>query len=365
MRGRVFGLIAKEFLTVAKDKRSRAVLVVLPLLMLVVFPRAATFDVRNVRLAVFNEDAGSAGRELAARFASAGVFLPPQTLTHNEQIQRVIEGGQADLVVHIGENFSRYLVQQREVPVQLIVDGRNSNTALVILSYAGEIIGRFNQEVSLRSTPSLLVERAWFNPNLFSLWSIMPGLLAIITLVASVSVAGFSVAREKEAGTFSQLLVTPLRPVEIVVGKIVPAMAIGLVEGAIILLASVFGYGVPLRGSLLILYAGLILFLLSTIGVGLMISSLSRTQQQALLGALFFIAPTVILSGWATPIANMPTPIQYLTLLNPMRYFLVIARSIFLKDWPFSLVWPQLWPMALIAAVSLFAAACLFRTRLH
>lgn len=365
MWGRIRALIFKEFLAVLKDKKSRGVLVALPFFQLMVFPHATTFDVTNIRLAVLSKDSGTIGRDFIARFTAAPSFRLVITLIHDTQIAEVISTDKADLVLHIGENFSHYLKAGQSVPVQLIVDGRNSNTALIILDYASQIIADFNRDHAVRPLPVHLVERAWFNPNLWSLWSVLPGFLAIITLVATLSITSFSVAREKEVGTFQQLLVTPLRPLEIVIGKTVPALIIGMAEGTIIVLVSVYWYQIPLIGNPALLFLGLFIFLLSSIGVGLMISSMSRTQQQALLGSFFFLTPTVILSGFATPIANMPQWVQILTYANPMRYFLVISRGIYLKDIPIESVLNQLWPMAVISLFTLIVAGWLFRRRLY
>lgn len=362
---RLWALVLKEFLATLKDNKSRGVLLVLPLIQLLVFPHAATLDVNSVRVAVFNEDAGRFGRDLIARFSAAAGFRVVDNLASTDEIEQVIAGGRADLVIHIGQEFSEALARRASAPVQLLVDGRSSNTALIILDYGSRIISAFNQEIGVPQPPATLVERAWFNPNLLSLWSILPGLLAIITLVATMSITGFSVAREKEIGTFQQLLVTPLRPWEIVVGKTAPALILGLAESLLIVATAVYLYRVPLTGNPWLLLAGLLLYLLASIGIGLAISAFARTQQQALLGGFFFIVPVVILSGFATPIANMPDWVQTLTHVNPMRYFLVISRGIFLKDLPAEAVFAQLWPMAVIAAVNLTVAAWLFRKRLY
>ncbi|ADJ28254.1 ABC transporter permease [Nitrosococcus watsonii] len=365
MWGRISALIIKEFLATLKDKRSRGVIIALPFFQLLIFPHATTLDVTSIRLAVLNKDSGTLGRDLVARFTAGQGFRLVATLTHDAGITPLVKTGKVDLVLHIGENFSQNLKQGLSAPVQLIVDGRNSNTALILLNYTGQIVADFNREMANQPLPAHLVERAWFNPNLLSFWSMLPGFLAIITLVATLSITGFAVAREKEVGTFQQLLVTPLRPMEIVIGKTIPALIIGLGESIVILLIAVYGYEVPLIGNLLLLYLGLFFFLLSSIGTGLMISSLARTQQQALLGAFFFIVPTVILSGFASPIANMPEWIQILTYLNPMRYFLEISHGIFLKDASFGFVLARVWPMALIASTALLLAAWLFRRRLY
>lgn len=265
--------------------------------------------------------------------------------------------------------FSRDLRVHPPATAQLVVDGRNSNTALILLGYANAIVGDFNREWLRehggRQPPASLVVRSWFNPNLESRWFIVPGIVALLTLVIALVVTSLSVARERELGTFDQLLVTPLKPVHILIGKALPALLTGLAEGTFIVVVAVLWFRVPFRGELPWLYVALSLFLLAVIGVGLMISSLARTQQQAILGAFLFLVPAVILSGFATPISNMPPLIQHLTWLNPMRYFLVIVRGLFLQGMPFDLVLRQLWPLALIAVATLSLATWLFRHHLE
>lgn len=365
MWARIGALIAKEFLAIWKDKKSRTVIVLPPLIQLMVFGYAATFDVNHVATAIYNEDAGLAARQLIARFEGSPSFRIVTRLSRESEIRDVIDPKSASLVIHVGPTFSRDLAVRRSAKLQLIVDGRESNTALIILGYANRIIADFNSDW-LRDhggarPPAQLVMRSWFNPNLESRWFIVPGIIALLTLVVTTVVTALSVAREREVGTFEQLLVTPYRPFEILVGKSVPAMVIGLAEGAVIIAAGVLWFGVPLRGDVALLCAGLILYILAVIGVGLMVSSISRTQQQAILGAFLFVVPAVILSGFATPIANMPAVIQDLTLVNPMRYFLIIVRGTFLEELPAHIVYSQLWPMAVIAAVTLTGASWVFR----
>ena len=284
-------------------------------------------------------------------------------------MQPLVDNKRALLVLHIGPHFTRDLLRQRPAPLQVIVDGRNSNTALVLLGYVRTIVTAFNREWAALhgqpAPPARLNVLAWFNPNLESRWFIVPGIVGLLTLVVTMLVTALSVAREREAGTFDQLLVTPLRPVEILLGKSLPGFIVGLLEGTLIILLAVFWFQVPLRGSLAALYLGLFLFLLSAIGVGLMISSIALTQQQGLFGAFLFLVPAIILSGFATPIANMPPLVQKLTLLNPMRYFMIILRRVFLEGADVSLLWPQYWPMAVIGLVNLVLAARLFRHRLY
>jgi ABC-2 type transport system permease protein len=365
---RIRALITKEFIAVWSDKKSRFIIIVPPIVQLLVFGYAATFDVDHVTTAIYNQDGGLASRELVARFEGSPTFDVVARLDHEAEIAEVVDPKIASLVVHVGQTFSRDLIAHRPAKVQLVVDGRESNTALIILGYASRIIAEFNREwLSLHGEPqppASLVVRAWFNPNLLSRWFIVPGIVALLTLVVTTVVTALTVARERELGTFEQLLVTPFRPFEILVGKAVPPLVIGLVGGSVIILIAVLWFKVPFRGELALLYAGLFVYILAVIGVGLMISSISRTQQQAILGAFLFIVPAVILSGFATPIANMPPIIQDLTLVDPMRYFLIIVRGIFLEGLPARLVFDLLWPMALIAAFTLSGAAWLFRHRL-
>ncbi|SME96743.1 ABC-2 type transport system permease protein [Tistlia consotensis] len=369
MWARLVALIAKEFLAVWKDRRSRAVIIGPPLIQLLIFGYAATFDVNHVATAIYDEDGGLAARDLIARFEGSPSFEIVARLTREAEIRQVIDPKRAILVIHVGQTFSRDLLARRPARVQLIVDGRESNTALIILGYASRIVADFNSDWLKAhgeiAPPAHLVVRSWFNPNLESRWFIVPGIVALLTLVVTMVVTALTVAREREVGTFEQLLVTPFRPFEILIGKAVPALVIGLAEGTVIIAVGVFWFGVPLRGDLPLLYAGLFLYILAVIGIGLMISSVCRTQQQAILGAFLFVVPAVILSGFATPIANMPPLIQDLTLVNPMRYFLIIVRGTFLEGLSAGLVLERLWPMAVIAAVSLSGAAWLFRHRLQ
>ncbi|PIW47042.1 MAG: antibiotic ABC transporter permease [Zetaproteobacteria bacterium CG12_big_fil_rev_8_21_14_0_65_54_13] len=365
---RIVALVGKEFLALLKDKKSRFVLIGPPIIQLLVFGYAATFDLNHVPYALYNEDGGAISRQLAARFAGAPAFDLIATIRRDTDIRPLIDDRQARLIVHISPQFSRDLALGKPAPVQLIVDGRNSNSALIVLNYASSIVQQFNAErmqLSGIGPPVHLEVRAWFNPNLQSRWFLIPGIAGLITLIVTMLVTALSVAREREQGTFDQLLVTPLRPIEILLGKALPGFIIGLFEATVIIALAVFWFHIPLLGSLLTLYTGLALFLLSAIGVGLMISSLAVTQQQGFLGAFLFMVPAVILSGFATPIENMPEAVQYITLLDPLRYFVIILRDVFLEGTPFYLLIPQFWPLALIGIISLSIAGWLFRHRMY
>lgn len=366
---RILALIVKELLAVLKDTRSRVVLIGPPLIQLVVFGYAATFDLNHVPFAVLNQDQSAASRDLVARFAGSPTFEEIATLDSDHSIAELIDSRQVALVLVIDRRFTRDLTLRRPARVQLIVDGRNSNTALLILGYANTIITDFSQvwmrDHGGQKPPAVLDLRARYNPPLNSQWFIVPGIVAVLTQVVTLLVVALTVAREREAGTFDQLLVTPMRPIDILLGKSLPGLLVGMVEATVIILATVWWFGVPLRGGLLPLYLGLMLFVTAVTGVGLMISSLAVTQQQALLGAFLFMVPSIVLSGFATPIANMPEFVQRLTLINPMRYFLNVVRGVFLEGATAHSLLPQYWPMALIGAVSLLAAGWLFRKRIY
>jgi ABC-2 type transport system permease protein len=366
---RILALVKKEFLALMKDKKSRFTVAIPPVVQLLIFGYAATYDLNNVPYALYNEDPGRASRKLAARFEGSPHFMEVSRITANRQIAQLINQRRALLVIHIGPNFSRDLLTRRTVAVQIIVDGRNSNIALIALNYVRAIVTRYNREwIELqgrRVPPATLKIRAWFNANLESRWFIVPGIVGLLTLVVTLLVTALSVAREREQGTFDQLLVTPLRPVDILMGKALPGFIIGIMEATLIILVAVFWFEIPLRGNVLTLYTGLILFLLSAVGIGLMISSLAVTQQQGLMGAFMFLVPEVILSGFTTPIANMPWIVQKITLLNPLRYFMVVIRGVFLENAPFGLLAEQYWPMGIIGVATLSFAGWLFRHRMH
>lgn len=363
-------LLIKEFLALVRDRKSRFILIGPPVIQLFVFSYAATFDLSHIPIAIYNEDRSLASRDFIERFTAAPAFTEVLTITRQEQIAPALDEKKVLAVLHLGPHFSRDLYLGRQPAVaQILIDGRDSNTALIALNYMQSIVAAFNldwaQRHNLPLPPAQLEIRAWFNPNLESQWFIVSGIVGLLTLVVTIVVTALSIAREREQGTFDQLLVTPLTPFRILVGKSLPAMIIGILEASFIIFMAVFWFELPMIGSLAALYLGVVLFVLSVIGIGLMISSLSVTQQQSLLGTFLFIVPAVILSGFATPIANMPQWVQQLTLLNPLRYFLIIVRGVFLEGLTVDALISQYWPLAVIGAVTLSCASWLFRRRMY
>lgn len=365
----IIALALKELLALLRDKSSRFVLIGPPIAQLLVFGYAATYDLNNISIALYNEDKGAASRELVSHIVGSPNINLLYTIEHESEIKALIDNKNVLLVLHINSEFSADIAQGKTASVQLLLDGRNSNTAMIALNYMREIILQLNQQWSesnhSQGPPAIIESRAWYNENLQSRWFIITGIIGLLTLVVTLIVTALSVAREREMGTFDQLLVTPVHPAFILVGKALPGLLIGLIQGSLIILLAVLWFEIPLRGSLIALYLGLFLFLLSAVGVGLMISAICVTQQQAVLGAFLFLVPAVILSGFATPIANMPDTVQLLTFIDPLRYFLIIVRSVFMEGVGVELLWSQYWPMAIIALLSLVVAAWLFRHRMY
>lgn len=360
---RIYSLILKELIGVWRDPKSRFSILLPPIIQLFIFTFAATLDVKNVSIGVVNRDSGEKGFELIEAFCGAPTFKKIVHLPSVDSIAPFIDDQKGVMVISIDETFSRKLNAGKRAPVQLIFDGRKSNTAQIVAGYANTIIQQFEREnVSLEKTT--LIPRYWYNPNTLYYWYNVPCLVSILSMLTCLIVTSISVARERELGTFDQLLVSPLIPFEILAGKILPGILIGLAEGTIILLVGVFLFGVPFTGSILLFYLCLFFFVSSISGAGLFISSLCSTQQQAILGTFVFMVPSVLLSGFATPIENMPEWLQPVTYLMPLRYMLVIAKGSFLKEMPASIILNQAWPMLLIAIGSLIGAGIFFRRRL-
>jgi len=367
---RVLALIRKELLAILKDPRSRVSLFVPPILQCLIFGYAATYDLNHVPYAVLDQDHSAASHDLLAALDGSGVFQRVADLRRASDIKSVIDDGHAVLVVQFAQDFERRLMAGRKADVQVIADGRNSNTAGTALNYVGAIVDSFNarwasdhrgSDHGKGGSPVRVVTRAWYNPNLETRWYMVPALIGTLTLLQTLLLTAMSVAREREQGTFDQLLVTPLRPAEIMVGKAVPSVLIGLIQATLILLVAQLWFRIPFAGSYLTLYAGLLLFLLAAVGIGLVLSAIVGTMQQAMLYAFLVMLPFSLLSGLTTPIGDMPEIFQDMTVVNPLRYAIDIAHLVYLEGAGLGGLVPDLWPMALIAAATLSAAAWLFR----
>lgn len=365
MLNRILALIRKELLAVLRDPKSRMSILLPPIIQLLIFTSAATLDVKNVPVGILNRDNGEQAFELVQRFHGSPFFSRIVYLQGIEEIGPFIDNQKGVMVVSIGEDFSRKLNQDLTAEVQLILDGRKSNTAQILSGYTSSIIQQFNDDFAAQnSVPQQnveLVPRYWYNPNALYFWYNIPSLVCTLTMLACLVVTTQSVARERELGTFDQLLVSPLSIREILIGKTVPGILIGMIEGTFLMILGTLLYQVPFTGSLGLFFLSQFVFVCAISGVGLFISSLCSTQQQAMLGTFIFMLPSTLLSGFATPIENMPTWLQPVTYLIPMRYMLVNTKGIFLKAMPADIVLSNTWPMALIAVFTLLNASFFFR----
>ena len=366
---RILALLAKEFIMVLKDRKSRFVIIGPPLIQFFVFGYAATYDLKDVRYAVLDESRTPESREILSRVAGSETFRLSRTLASEQEMAEVIDREEARLLIHIGPRFAERIRSGEKTEIQVIADGRNPNVAMVALGYLGTIVAQYNEDLVKRGDAEVtgpgivMVDRAWFNENLTSRWFVVSALGGLISMVVVIIMTSLSVAREREFGTFDQLLVAPFRPVEILIGKSIPGITVGLLDALLLAAASVWWFGVPFRGTVAALVLCLLVFIITIVGVGLLISSVSMTMQQGLLGAFVFMMPSAVLSGVMTPIENMPGWLQILDLLNPMRHVIIALRNIFLKGADVAMVWPQVWPLLLMAVVTLPLAAWMFRNR--
>ena len=368
--GRLKALIVKELLSILRDKRARFLLIIPPLMQLFILANAVTLEVKNISLVYFNEDNGWYSHELIERIKGSSYFTNVFSVYNEKDLQKVIDNQDAIVAIHFANNYSRQMAKGKPSNIQMIMDGRRSNASQIAQGYILRMLQDFNVDVSKRqgnkhSTGPLVVFRSWFNPNLDYILYTVPCLVGILSMILGLMVTALSVAREREMGTFDQLLVSPLTITEIIAGKMIPALIIGLAESTLMMILAIVIYEIPFRGPLLLFYVSMMIFILSIIGVGLFISSLSQTQQQALLGTFIFIVPTMLLSGFATPIENIPNWLQPLSWMIPITHFFVIVKGVFLKDMGVKGVLVHAWPMVIIGFGTLTAAGWMFKRKLE
>ncbi len=364
MLERLKTMLIKEFIQVFRDPRMRFLIFLVPAVQTVIFGYAVNTDVRHVATAVYDLDNSQESRELVARFVRSGYFDITEYVGSDHRARELVDRGAVKAVLRMDCGFARTLVAGRAAPVQLILDGTDSNTAAIVLSHAGRIAARYTEDLrakqvaaSIGRPPRLggvrLESRAWFNDNLESRNFYVPAVITNIVFIVTMLLSSMAVVREKEIGTMEQIIVTPITRSEFILGKTVPFVLIGFIDVGLISAVSAFWFQVPMRGSILLLFGATALFLMSSLGIGLLISTVSRTQQQAMMSAFFVIFPAMLLSGFAFPIENMPPAVQWLTYLNPIRYFLVIIRGIFLKGVGADILWPQLSALAVLGCIIL------------
>lgn len=359
----ILALIRKELLALLKEPSARVILVVPVLMQSLLFGYAASYELKHVPIAVLDQSHSEASVRLLADIEASGVFQRERTLTSTRQFADVIDDGHAMVVINIPPDFADNLAAGQPAPMQLILDARNSTTAGLAAADIASIVSRFNESLGVSS--AIKVERrAWFNPNLESRWNLMPGLVATLAMIQTLLLAALSVAREREQGTFDQLLVTPLTPTQILIGKAIPPMLVGMTQGTLVLLVIRLWFEIPMNGSLLLLYAGLAVFTLAAVGIGLSISAVSLTMQQAMLYTFMLVMPLTLLSGLLTPVRNMPEVLQIATFANPLRFGMRIVRAVYMEGTGFADLWMEFIPLLATIFITLPIAGWLFRNRL-
>ena len=366
---RLKAMLVKEFIQVLRDPRMRFVVFVIPAVQTVIFGYAVNTDVRQVATALYDLDNSSQSREIAARFLKSGYFQLREQVYDEKRAQELIDRGEVKAVLSMNHGLGEQLAGGRGGSIQLILDGTDSNTAGIALNYATRIVASYSAELQLDAASRRagrqfqfrgveLASRAWYNENLESRNFYVPAVITNIVFIITMLLSSMAVVREKEIGTIEQVIVTPIGKGEFILGKTIPFVLIGFINVTLISLVAVFWFEVPLRGSVALLFGATALFLMSSLGIGLLISTVSRTQQQAMMTAFFVIFPSILLSGFAFPIESMPPLVQWITYLNPMRFFLVIIRAIFQKGVGIDILWPQLLAL-LIIGVSILSTAVL------
>jgi ABC-2 type transport system permease protein len=371
---RIYRMLVKEFIQVLRDPRMKALIFVMPVIQLVMFGYAVTTDVDHIKTAVCDLDKSPQSRALIERFTASGYFTVVENTDRPERLGELLDRGKVIMGIQINRGFADDLKSGRQAAIQTIIDGTDSNTGTVAMDYAQRITqefsrarvvpGELTQLTQPQADPIELRSRAWFNPDLKSRYYNVPGVIAVVVLLISLLLTAMAIVREREIGTMEQLMVTPIRSFELILGKTLPFVLISFIDVLVVTFIGINWFNVPIQGSLGLLLFGAGLYLMSTIGIGLFISTISQTQQQALMSSFFFYLPAVLLSGFMFPISNMPEPAQWLTYLNPLRYFLVIIRDIFLKGSGWEILWPQFAALAVLGTALLLISSLRFQKRM-
>ena len=362
---RVFALIKKEFITIWKDPKSRGIIIALPIMQLLVFANAITMEVKNIDVAVMDYIKSVESRELLSRFENSPRFRKFYYVQNENELKEKIDNQKVQIGLFIDNNFSTNIKAQKPVSVLIVTDGRQTNSASIAGGYASQIISGYNSEISKNKGAEIIpVTRNWYNPNLEYRWYILTVLVAMLALVITLLLTALSIARERELGTFDQLIVSPLSSFEILLGKTVPPLIIAMGLTCLMTVIIIYGFHVPFSGSIWLFLVAIFISLLSIVGVGLCISSICKTQQQAILGVITFQMPAILLSGFISPIEDMPVFLQYFTYINPIRFFMVLTRGIFLKGMGIEDTIMNLIPLIFIAIMTLSLAGWTFKRKL-
>jgi ABC-2 type transport system permease protein len=370
-------MVKKEFIQTLRAPQMRWLLFGPPLIQMLVFGYAATLDVKNVTLSVLDMDNTQESRELVAHFSASRYFHLNAYARRSAELREGLDRGDTLVAMEIDSGFAQRLRNGQGATVQVLVDCSNSNTALVALGYINQIGAAFSRDYQIdrmqravpqqvSSLPQVNLEvRPWFNEGLESQWYFVPGVIGNVMLILVMMLTAFAVVREREIGTLEQIMVTPIRRWEFILGKTIPFFLVGCVDAALIALVGTLWFGVPFRGNLLVLAVGLVAFILAALGLGLFLSTVSATQQQAMIASFFFNMPMITLSGFGTPIASMPPMLQKMSYANPLRHIMVLLRSVYLKGSGFAVLWPEIAALAGIAVFLLTISILRFHKSLE
>ena len=376
MFGRILQIFIKEMIELKRDKWARFRLIVPPVIQMLVFGYAATFEVYHVSTVILDMDHTQESRDLVSDFIASGRFSVVDIARSRADVTDAIDRGNAAIAITIRPGFSELLRKGATAPVQVAVDGTNSNTALIALGYVGQVAATFSHRyasdllvrtgggLAMRQASVTLEQRPWYNQDTNSRWFFVPGVIGTLTLTLIVNLTAFAIVREREVGTLEQIMVTPIRPIEFILGKTLPFFVIGLGEVTLVMAVGLFWFRVPFNGNPIVMLIGTSLFLLSTLALGLLISTVCTTQQQAFATNFFVVNPLFTLSGFSFPIASMPRALQWFSYVNPLRYYLVVIRACFLKGVGFTILWPELLALSVLGGLLLTASVLRFRKSL-
>ena len=366
---RIRRLVIKEIIQTFRDKRMIFFILVTPVIQLVLFGYVATFDVNSIPTAFYDLDKSYESRELLRRLEGSGYFAVTERPSSPREIRDLLDRGKVLAAVQVDRDFAKDLKRGIPSRIQVIVDGTDSNTAMIAMSYINTVVARYSRDAGIPAARAALSTidfrtRVWYNPDLKSRNYMVPGVIALIIMLTCLLLTSMAVVREREVGTMEQLMVTPIRPLELMLGKTIPFAGVGFFDMSLVTVVGVFWFQIPIKGAFLFLFLCTAVYLLSVLGIGLFISTISKTQQQALMATFLFFQPAILLSGFATPIENMPLFFQYITYANPLRYFLVIVRGIFLKGVGLAVLWPEVLSLLVLGLVILGLSTLRFKKRL-
>jgi len=366
----IFHIVRKEFIQTFRDKRMLVPIFIAPIVQLILFGYAVTTDVKNISIGILDFDQTQQSRELITKFSITEYFNLSYQVFSYKEVEHLLQKGEVEAFIIIPPEFGKNIKKMKKTSLQVIIDATDANSANIIMSYISKLVGEYSKKILINGENMefgniIFAPRIWYNPELKSAVYMVPGVICLILLITTIILTSLAITKEKEAGTIEQLIVSPIKTWELILGKTIPFVVIGFCDIILIVLAGKLVFNVPVRGSLLFLFGASFIFILTTLSIGLFISTVSRTQQQAMMTAFFFIVPAMLLSGIFSPIENMPRIIQYITYLNPLRYFVKLVRGILLKGNNLSILWPEVLVLLIFGIVNITLSSLRFKKHIE